>query len=349
MSKNERGSKWLLKFTREMSLPTFYLIFKGYQGMLKEFGDAFEFLMYVGKDDLTRGYRQDWDDARFSSGCKEALDEEGLAEKVLDEIEKRFGRFEKKQEKALSNPLNPENVSEAFDAFESLWKLYIIPLYWGTALEEKPQHPLLNRIRQVRERTGGTVHQKGAEGLLEEIIDSAARLLSKKTQMPASLFQFTTPDELIGCLQGKTPPKLVLEQRKRIWVLLQKKSRFKLYAGGEAEKIARNELGEEKLVPDWPLKGTVVYGTGTVEGTARVAFKQSEAAKLLEGEILVTPMTTPEMVPALKKVKAIITDEGGLMCHAAILARELKIPCLVGTKEATRVFHTNDRDRKSVV
>ena len=54
-------------------------------------------------------------------------------------------------------------------------------------------------------------------------------------------------------------------------------------------------------------------------------------------------MTTPEMVPALKKVKAIITDEGGLMCHAAILARELKIPCLVGTKEATRVFHTNDR------
>jgi len=55
-----------------------------------------------------------------------------------------------------------------------------------------------------------------------------------------------------------------------------------------------------------------------------------------EGNILVAAMTRPDFLPIMKKAGAIVTDEGGLTCHAAIVARELKIPCIVGTKDATR-------------
>jgi pyruvate,water dikinase len=53
-------------------------------------------------------------------------------------------------------------------------------------------------------------------------------------------------------------------------------------------------------------------------------------------------MTSPDFIPILKKVSAIITDEGGITCHAAIVSRELKIPCIVGTKIATKVLKDGD-------
>jgi pyruvate,water dikinase len=53
-------------------------------------------------------------------------------------------------------------------------------------------------------------------------------------------------------------------------------------------------------------------------------------------------MTQPEFLPAMKKAVAIITDEGGLTCHAAIVARELKRPCIIGTKNATKILRDGD-------
>ncbi|MBI5614473.1 hypothetical protein HY947_06105 [Candidatus Gottesmanbacteria bacterium] len=61
-----------------------------------------------------------------------------------------------------------------------------------------------------------------------------------------------------------------------------------------------------------------------------------------EGEIIVSPMTMPDFLPAMKKAAAIVTDEGGILCHAAIVARELKKPCIVGTQFATQIFKTGD-------
>jgi len=60
------------------------------------------------------------------------------------------------------------------------------------------------------------------------------------------------------------------------------------------------------------------------------------------GRILVTTMTRPEFMPLMRQAKAVITDEGGVICHAAIISRELKIPCLIGTKCATKILKNND-------
>jgi pyruvate,water dikinase len=62
-----------------------------------------------------------------------------------------------------------------------------------------------------------------------------------------------------------------------------------------------------------------------------------------EGDILVISMTTPDAVPVMEKCKAIVTDEGGVLCHASIISRELNKPCIVGTDIATKAINTGDR------
>lgn len=65
-------------------------------------------------------------------------------------------------------------------------------------------------------------------------------------------------------------------------------------------------------------------------------------ANFPEGAILVTTMTRPEFMPAIRRASAIVTDEGGITSHAAIVSRELDVPCIIGTKIATKVFKDGD-------
>ena len=64
--------------------------------------------------------------------------------------------------------------------------------------------------------------------------------------------------------------------------------------------------------------------------------------KMEKGDILVSQITYPNLLPAMKKAAAIVTNVGGVICHAAIIARELNIPCIVGTKNATKVLKDGD-------
>ena len=79
---------------------------------------------------------------------------------------------------------------------------------------------------------------------------------------------------------------------------------------------------------------------GSITGSVRVLYRKEEIPTFLDGEILVTAMTTPDYLPAVQRAVGIITDEGGITCHAAIVARELGKPCLIGTKVATQVLRT---------
>jgi pyruvate,water dikinase len=80
---------------------------------------------------------------------------------------------------------------------------------------------------------------------------------------------------------------------------------------------------------------------GIVSGKVKIVHGRDELDKVLEGDILVTKMTEPDMVPAMKRSGAIVTDEGGMTCHAAIVSRELGTPAVVGTREATKLLHDN--------
>jgi pyruvate,water dikinase len=82
---------------------------------------------------------------------------------------------------------------------------------------------------------------------------------------------------------------------------------------------------------------------GIADGPVRVIGELAGADGLLEGEVLVTHMTAPDWVPLMRKAAAIVTDSGGMTCHAAIVSRELGIPCVVGTAEATKILRDGER------
>ena len=91
------------------------------------------------------------------------------------------------------------------------------------------------------------------------------------------------------------------------------------------------------------VQGTSSFVVGKlIIGTAKLHLSFSGTTNIRKGDVLVTGMTNPQLIPMLKNAAAIVTDEGGLMCHAAIISRELKIPCIVGTKDATQIFKNGD-------
>jgi phosphohistidine swiveling domain-containing protein len=93
--------------------------------------------------------------------------------------------------------------------------------------------------------------------------------------------------------------------------------------------------------------GSIVYGNsaslGKGIGTARIVLRQEDFGKFRDGDVLITGMTRPEYVPLMKRAVAIVTDEGGITCHAAIVSRELGKPCVIGTQVATKSFEDGER------
>lgn len=111
--------------------------------------------------------------------------------------------------------------------------------------------------------------------------------------------------------------------------------------GDEALKEYEQESKESEILDVAEIKGRVAY-PGIIKGKVIKIFKNEDFHKFEDGAILVTSMTRPEFVPLMKKAIAVITDEGGVTCHAAIVSRELKIPCIIGTKIATQILKDGD-------
>ncbi|MBI2436379.1 MAG: hypothetical protein HYV41_01375 [Candidatus Magasanikbacteria bacterium] len=101
----------------------------------------------------------------------------------------------------------------------------------------------------------------------------------------------------------------------------------------------KTSVGADKLHGMVVSKGSV----SRVKGIVRILLDPHDVESFRQGEILVAPMTSPEYIFAMKKASAVITDVGGITSHAAVVSRELGIPCIVGTKYATNVLKDGDR------
>lgn len=106
---------------------------------------------------------------------------------------------------------------------------------------------------------------------------------------------------------------------------------------GKSYALLKKLLADENVSGGAVLEGKIAC-MGEVSAKVKIVNNLSQADDFEEGCILVTTMTVPEITSALDKACGIITDEGGITCHAAIIAREYAVPCLVGTKNATSVL-----------
>lgn len=113
-------------------------------------------------------------------------------------------------------------------------------------------------------------------------------------------------------------------------------------SGNEAKKLQELFIQEETISSDLKeIKGNVAY-PGKVRGQVKIVNSTKDLDKFNEGDILVSFSTNPSLVPAMNKAAAIVTNTGGITCHAAIVSRELKTPCVISTKIATKVLKDGD-------
>lgn len=110
-----------------------------------------------------------------------------------------------------------------------------------------------------------------------------------------------------------------------------KQSTGDISANSQKQTANSVKLSDAKVL----LKGGAA-SIGMASGTVKIIHSPKEIDQILSGDVLVTEMTTPDYVPAMKRATAIVTDLGGRTCHAAIVSRELGIPCVVGTQTATK-------------
>ncbi len=254
-------------------------------------------------------------------------------EEVERNLREKFGRLENIEDRTKF--LEIKNVEQN--------KITIEHNEWVKTLskEEKKLVEYLQIIIELRDV------RKDYLAKLLVVIFRIAEKLFKEAGVNTNLIYFYRFDEIIKGKENLLKNKTDLEKRPDGYAV------FVNYDGtieteyGTTDEIKdkvesffleqQNEEGNTEII-----KGQV-GSPGRVQGIVKVVANIStESHKFNDGDILVTGMTRPEFVPLMKKAMAVITDEGGITCHAAIIARELKIPCVIGTKIATQVLKDGD-------
>ncbi|MDN3505477.1 MAG: PEP/pyruvate-binding domain-containing protein [Rhabdochlamydiaceae bacterium] len=117
------------------------------------------------------------------------------------------------------------------------------------------------------------------------------------------------------------------------------------FMDNQAVASSKIKLKRLQKIDKESLRGDVVYGEGVIEARVKVAFSPEDLVGFkCDGTavVVVTGMTSPDFIPYMEGVAALITDEGGILCHAAILSREMGLPCIVGTSDGTEQLKTGD-------
>lgn len=175
---------------------------------------------------------------------------------------------------------------------------------------------------------------------IESFLNKFAENIAENSGYDKNLVLRLTRKEIEEYFESKVlPDKKNLEDRE--FAMLFFEAGKEIVVAGGITKEFEAEINKADVSSASELKGAVAF-PGKAKGVVRIIFKPAEAKVFNDGDILVTPMTRPDFVPLMQKAGAIITDAGGVLCHAAITAREIKKPCIIGTKVATQVLKDGD-------
>ncbi|MDP3742038.1 MAG: PEP-utilizing enzyme [Candidatus Micrarchaeota archaeon] len=256
------------------------------------------------------GYFEDYyDENYYLSRVKEAAagDPEKEVEKTLAEIQEKKARFEAllaeiKDEK-LATMINTTNQAVFFRSYRT-------EIFYSSA--------------------------RYVSHLFKEI--------AKRLNLPSNVdLLFLFPDEILEILKNNPPiPTDLIEQRKIAYIYFGQDDKSYFTVAGQAaieldKKIPMHSTQEKTD----DIKGQAAF-IGKVKGIARVVHNLQELDKVKQGDVLVTHTTNVNFLPVLKLVVGIVTEEGGILSHASVISRELKIPAVIGTKIATHVIKDGD-------
>ncbi len=228
---------------------------------------------------------------------------------------------------------------------------------------------ILNENRRLEEEirknsAWGDDFRKNLDHNTLELFDFAQSVVRMRDERKELFFRLTT---MVSNLAEEIFERLNLSKEDRVFafyndfstgiynteiyrnLIERRKKGFVAYYDNDGVQIFYNDYSELKnllySIKDNTIRGELkgsIASRGFAKGKVKVILSNEDFHKFEDGDILVTSMTRPEFVPILGKAAAIVTDEGGITCHAAIISREMKIPCVTGTERATRVLKEGD-------
>ncbi len=295
--------------------------------------------------------------------AKKACAEYGVQfyEKKFEEWKKKVGmqvmegkriitetKVERRKIPSMSDLIIKQRFLERVKLFQDLGNLYF---YTEFFFLEKVEHQLKqkkkNEILQRNVQEMGKIKLEAREVLNEfynyaRIFQPYIEEIGKRRKR--SDLPWLSYAEISAVIEGKEVP--ITQRGKETWVLT-KRNQWNIITGKDAEKIRDSftlyffSKYKERVKGMIANKGKY---TGIVK-VLRTIFSdrvQEEIKKVKKGDILVANTTGPEVMSACERAGAIVTDEGGITSHAAIVSRELGIPCIVGTKSASHIFKDGD-------
>lgn len=224
------------------------------------------------------------------------------------------------------------------------------PFFWQNLAEQKKklyqkyQFDLktLQRLHQFTEMAFFRDIRKKATQIANYYIVMFFETLAQKMNIPLQNSHFIVPfAEYKSFIHAETAFLKELEKRaqKGVWIVIAPDCKHFDIETQKSQELFR-------LVESQLTSGNQLYGSsaclGKAIGKAKIVLRQSDFGKFEEGDVLITGMTRPEFAPLMKKAIAIVCDEGGITSHAAIVAREMGKPCVIGTQVATKTFHDGE-------
>jgi phosphohistidine swiveling domain-containing protein len=230
---------------------------------------------------------------------------------------------------SLNKRMNPLDLPRVFNLIGKIMSFYIF-VVGDSFVQAKPE---VWESRKLSERILYEVDEKVAK-LIQE-------LLQKRKQNP-DLAHYLRYNEIRDLLSDNPISVDLIKNRKSGYIIIGKKltvqSDFDFFC---QKHHLINPEGDQKQVIGRELIGQPA-NSGLAKGPVIIINRKEDLARVKRGAVVVSVMTNVHYLTAAKKASAIITDEGGVTCHAAIIAREIRKPCIVGTKIATKVLKDGD-------
>ena len=280
------------------------------------------------------------------------------SEEKFNKYVQDFSEYKKRSAEFFENTLKKESlkkeeVIQALSLLSEMFSFYSKTEFFYTdkaymKLEENPSKELITNIEAFEE-----VKNSGRQYLNQLIFsggyaDQLTDILAKQFNVLVEELRMYKVEEVINLFDEQRVDNELLDARSDAFIQNATDGTMNYFEGDEAKKLINNFVSED--AGERTVKG-VVANKGKKQGKVKVIPTDyysdfSILTKLFnemdEGDILVAETTSPELMPACKKAGAIITDQGGLLSHAAIVSRELNIPCIVGTGNATEILKDGD-------
>lgn len=227
-------------------------------------------------------------------------------------------------------------LEQYFEAYKRPYPHFNMTVFFDYIHPLQLSSEVINKIAAWRFASRDYFNQ--AHALVEPLFQET----SKRLNISVKKFKFLTPIEIKDFLLHSDPHqqekiRKIIENRQRCYFHF-KEGNFTLHEN--ASYIFDEQLQEAEHKSE--LKGIGLL-PGVYTGNVVIVKNKNDLSKITENSIIVTSMTTPDLSSAiLKKAKAIVTDEGGITCHAVVVSKECNVPVLVGTKCATKVFKDGD-------